>query len=346
MKKTFPVNIQGSVFYIDEDAYGLLNNYLDQLHKAFPGQEGEEISSDIEARIGEILLGNHPAGSGVVTIAEVNSIIELMGTPQDLGAPENTDVNDSELHLENDAPTPPPLEGDENSSGRRRLFRDRQNRVLGGVLSGLACFLGWNVWLLRLFYFVATCCTCVWPGVLLYLLAWMIIPPATTRRDYLEMMGRPVTIRNIGLTFTDKELAPATNALSTVSSILGKAVLVALGLFCCIGLVASLTYVCLRVWGLINFWSWDSMNILSAFSPNHYNHNAQSLVLEALGSVIGGLALVLVAVLTVWGICAAQFKTGRPAKTTLLVFAIIIALMLVAGGVLLFVSAASATYVM
>lgn len=54
MKRTFPVNINGKVFYIDEDAYELLQNYLDQLRATFPGSEGDEIVSDIESRISEL----------------------------------------------------------------------------------------------------------------------------------------------------------------------------------------------------------------------------------------------------------------------------------------------------
>lgn len=51
MKKTLPVNISGKVYYIDEDAYDLLKNYLFQLRNAFPGDEGAEIVSDIESRL-------------------------------------------------------------------------------------------------------------------------------------------------------------------------------------------------------------------------------------------------------------------------------------------------------
>lgn len=54
MKKAFPANINGTVFYIDEDAYDLLNTYINQLHTAFPGQEGQEIIGDIEGRIAEL----------------------------------------------------------------------------------------------------------------------------------------------------------------------------------------------------------------------------------------------------------------------------------------------------
>ena len=81
MKKTFPVNINGKVFYIDEDAYELLSNYLTQLRAAFCGTEGDEIVTDIESRISELFDERISAGANAITFADVNSVIEIMGKP-------------------------------------------------------------------------------------------------------------------------------------------------------------------------------------------------------------------------------------------------------------------------
>ena len=55
MKKTLTVNLGGTVFHIDEDAYRLLDNYLCNLRLHFRKQEGaEEIVNDIENRISEL----------------------------------------------------------------------------------------------------------------------------------------------------------------------------------------------------------------------------------------------------------------------------------------------------
>ena len=69
MKKTFPVNINGKVFYIDEDAYELLSNYLTQLRAAFCGTEGDEIVTDIESRISEGEPSEHTADHFVVEVS-------------------------------------------------------------------------------------------------------------------------------------------------------------------------------------------------------------------------------------------------------------------------------------
>ena len=102
MKKTFQVNISGKVFYIDEDAYELLLNYLNQLKEAFSGAEGEEIVTDIENRISELFDERIAGGVTVIVYQDVNRIIEIMGKPSDIsedgedcraGEAENTAVN-------------------------------------------------------------------------------------------------------------------------------------------------------------------------------------------------------------------------------------------------------------
>ena len=79
MKKTFTINISGTVFHIEEDAYEVLQKYLIKLKNHFgPGEEGKEILADIEARIAEIFIENSTGSQKVVSIEMVNSAIEIM----------------------------------------------------------------------------------------------------------------------------------------------------------------------------------------------------------------------------------------------------------------------------
>ena len=56
MKKTLTVNLGGTVFHIDEDAYQLLDKYLSNLRIHFRKEEGsDEIMDDFEMRISELL---------------------------------------------------------------------------------------------------------------------------------------------------------------------------------------------------------------------------------------------------------------------------------------------------
>lgn len=84
MKKTLTVNLGGTVFHIDEDAYRLLDNYLCNLRLHFRKQEGaEEIVNDIENRISELFAEKLSAGSQVITIADVEEVIARMGKPEE-----------------------------------------------------------------------------------------------------------------------------------------------------------------------------------------------------------------------------------------------------------------------
>ena len=75
MKRTFSANIDGQIFHIDEDAFNLLNNYLEQLRQTFHGNEGSEIVGDIESRIRELFSERIGAGARVIVISDVNNVI-------------------------------------------------------------------------------------------------------------------------------------------------------------------------------------------------------------------------------------------------------------------------------
>ena len=87
MKKTLTVNLGGTVFNIDDDAYRLLDNYLSNLKMHFRKEAGaDEIVDDIERRISELFAEKLSAGSQVITIADVEEVIARMGKPEDMEA--------------------------------------------------------------------------------------------------------------------------------------------------------------------------------------------------------------------------------------------------------------------
>ena len=86
MKKTLTVNLGGTVYHIDEDAYKLLDTYLSNLRIHFCREEGaEEIVHDMELRISELFTDRLRDGKQVITIEDVEEIIAQMGKPEDLG---------------------------------------------------------------------------------------------------------------------------------------------------------------------------------------------------------------------------------------------------------------------
>ncbi len=209
MKKAIQINLSDKIFYIDEDAYTMLNNYLHQLSVTFTGEEGREIVGDIETRISELFTQQLSRGVNVIDIRFVSKVIDTVGRPEDLG--EDIGATPSAAPVPppaGSAPTPPPCPVESDLRPRKHLYRDVQNKVFGGVLSGLAAYLGWDATILRLLVVVLALCTAVMPCVIIYLVAWMVIKPADTPRRMLEMRGEEVTVSTVSRTVRDNTLPP------------------------------------------------------------------------------------------------------------------------------------------
>lgn len=191
MKKTLTVNLGGRVFNIDDDAYRLLDNYLNNLRHHFRKEAGaDEIVDDIERRISELFSERCPAEREVITLADVEAVIARMGKPEEM---EQDDTEDDAPNLGRQHVADMP---------HRRLFRDPDDKILGGVFSGLAAYFGLDTGLLRLLMFVLLLTT---TGFMIpvYIVCWMVIPLARTAADKLSMRGEAVTVENIGRTVTD-----------------------------------------------------------------------------------------------------------------------------------------------
>jgi len=189
MKKTFTINISGSVFHIDEDAFEKLQRYLQMLNRHFgTALEGQEILQDIEARIAELLIEKTGNKVEVVTNEMVDDVIARMGRPEDFMEAEE------EEHTTK-AQTEPTASSYEQPI-RRRLYRDGENRVLGGVSSGLGAYFNmdpviWRIIFILLFFVMGPF------NILLYLILWIAVPKAKTTAQRLEMRGKEATVSNI-----------------------------------------------------------------------------------------------------------------------------------------------------
>ena len=194
MKKTFNINLGGIVFHIDEDAYDLLDKYLSNLRIHFSKEEGaEEIVHDMELRISELFSERLNEKKQVVTLKDVEEIIAQMGKPEEFSDDTTQDTN----------------EYIKEEKGPKRLFRDPDNKVIGGVCSGIAAYLGWDVTAVRII-FIALALPFILNGslilngvVIAYIIAWIIIPEANTATEKLSMKGMKVNVENIGKTVTD-----------------------------------------------------------------------------------------------------------------------------------------------
>ena len=184
MKRVEAININGIVFSIDDNAFDKLGSYLDALGKYFEHEQGgREIIADIEARISELFAEREGGIGQVITLTDVTKVIETLGTPEDI-AGADVDMEFETPPRQTQAPKP-----------LRRLYRDPDQRYLGGVCSGIAAWLGVSSFSIRLVFIIITLFYGV--SVAVYCLLWLIVPKAKTTAQKLEMRGEPVTISNI-----------------------------------------------------------------------------------------------------------------------------------------------------
>jgi len=188
MKKTVTINLAGQVYNMDEDAYGKLKNYLLAIESHFRKEtERKEIISDIEARIAELFAERITPSKSVITITDVNDIIQILGRPEDFG-----DVEAGQQENTSQG----------NSYTYRRMYRDPDNRLIGGVCSGIGAYFHMDPLILRILFLIAFFGFGV--GIIVYIILWIVLPEANTTAQKLEMRGEPVTIDNIGKTIRDE----------------------------------------------------------------------------------------------------------------------------------------------
>lgn len=189
MKKNININMFGTIYSIDEDACKLLEEYIADIKHRFSQQDGgEEIADDIEHRIAELLWERKEAGVETIDIMTIKTILKQIGQPEQLSENETTSNDAAQNESETDK-----KDGKEKNKKARKLFRDSQDKKLGGVLSGLRYYFGANDITLIRVLFVVACLTVPLPLGLVYIVMWIIVPEALTARDRLLMKGEEIT---------------------------------------------------------------------------------------------------------------------------------------------------------
>uniref|UniRef100_UPI004049621E PspC domain-containing protein n=1 Tax=Flavobacterium sp. TaxID=239 RepID=UPI004049621E len=189
MNKTVNINIGGIFFHIDEDAYQKLSKYLDAIKRSLKGSSGqEEIMKDIEMRIAEILSNAQKSNLQVIVNKDIEAVISVMGQPEDYVL-EDSDMNTNKGYEQE-------YSYQNHNKNKRKLYRDMEHNVLGGVGAGLGYYLGVDtIWvrLVMLFLLFGSGGT----ATFIYILLWILVPVARTTSEKLEMKGEPVNISNI-----------------------------------------------------------------------------------------------------------------------------------------------------
>jgi phage shock protein PspC (stress-responsive transcriptional regulator) len=179
MKKTISANIAGVLFQIDEDAYNLLEHYLQRIEARYRySADGKEIVNDLEHRLSELFEERTNSRSRTVTLDDVSWAIGILGKPEDFGTSQSASWNNNTSA---------------NFKTVQRLYRDKDSRVIGGVCSGLGHYFNIDPVLIRVIFvgllFIGF-------GPLAYIILWIAIPKARTVEQKLEMHGEPPTPEN------------------------------------------------------------------------------------------------------------------------------------------------------
>ncbi len=181
MNKTLTINLANSIFNIDENAYQALQRYLEAVKKYLTGTQGnEEILADVEARISELFSEKLTPEKQVIVLQDVEQIIQVMGQPEDYSIDE--DIFDE-------------VPKTKTSTRVKKLYRDGDQKLMGGVCSGIGHYLSIDPLWIRLLFIVF-----LFGGgfsVITYIILWAIVPEATTTAQKLDMQGEAANLSNI-----------------------------------------------------------------------------------------------------------------------------------------------------
>jgi len=184
MNKTVNINLGGMFFHIDEDAYQKLTRYFDAIKRSLSNSNGQdEIIKDIEMRIAELISEKHTNDKQVINLRELDEIITVMGQPED-------------YRIEPDGDEPQKADFNTSSRVNKKLYRDKETGMIGGVASGLGHYFGIDAVWLRILLVVLVFGG-FGSGIIAYIVLWIVMPEAITTSEKLEMKGEPITISNI-----------------------------------------------------------------------------------------------------------------------------------------------------
>lgn len=185
MKKTIKISLGGITYNIDEDAFALLDNYINNLkQRLINDKEGKDIIQDIEERIAE-LFAEKKGSLESISIEIVKEVLVILGDPDQIASEtENSNATKQKYHYQ------------------KRLYRDPERSYIAGVCSGLGEYFSIDPIVLRIVFLVLIFFKGF--GLILYAILWIAVPRALTPRQRLEMKGEPINISNIEKTIREE----------------------------------------------------------------------------------------------------------------------------------------------
>ena len=179
MNKVININFQGRILPIEEIAYETLKQYIESLRVYFANEEGrDEIINDIECRIAELCEDRLKKGTVCIAVDDINLIIASIGRPADFEAQDGFEASASQSGQSTTQNRSNQSYSNYDASGNppRRLFRDEQNKVFGGVCSGIANYFGIEPLVVRILWFFL-----IGVNILGYLILWIAVPSTSVK---------------------------------------------------------------------------------------------------------------------------------------------------------------------
>lgn len=189
MEKTLTISLSNMVFHIEKAAYEKLKDYLDAIKLKLINDEGQrEIMEDIESRISEIFLSRKATGHQIITVGDVQEVISTLGNAEDFDDEPAGANNPQPEHL--------------FQRTSKRLYRDPDNSILGGVCAGMGAYFNTDMVLFRILFIVLIIAG--GSGLLIYIVLWIVVPEARTTAQKLEMRGERINLQNIKNAFREE----------------------------------------------------------------------------------------------------------------------------------------------
>ena len=179
MKKTINAGIGKRNFVIDEDAYARLDTFLNHFRSRLNVGDKKEVMEDLEERIAELFTAETAGGATVVDITLVNKVIAEIGMPDGTDEYASTDTANAQPETKT----------------RKKLYRNPDDKFLGGVCGGLAAYFDTDPVIIRILFVVLFICASA--GLWAYLIFWIVTPNAVTPAQKCELRGLAPTMENL-----------------------------------------------------------------------------------------------------------------------------------------------------
>jgi phage shock protein PspC (stress-responsive transcriptional regulator) len=194
MNEITQIHLGRESYTISIDAHQSLKKYLAAIRKAV---DDDEVANEVEVRMSELLIERGVTKDKVILPEDITYLKQQLGDP--------ADFNDEEVSEKHHA--------EDKNNKTRRLFRDTDNAMFAGVAAGLANYTGLDVVIVRILFVLLIVSSSGFGGVL-YILLWLVVPPASTTSEKLQMHGKPVTLEALKDSVSKADVAGATQRIN------------------------------------------------------------------------------------------------------------------------------------